>query len=231
MGEAIFDLAAVDDAELLRPTPFLQSDHPEVIRFARETTEGATDPVEQAVRLYYAVRDGIRYDPYHIPRDEEGYRAATVLREQAAVCIPKANLLAAAARALAIPSAVGFADVKNHLTTEKLRRTMGSDLFVYNGFTALKLEGRWIKATPAFNLSLCEKFDLRPLEFDGSSDAQQHPFDNRNRRHMEYVKDRGCFGDFPFGEVMAAFKTHYPGFSDSGAAPGGRFEDEKPLTS
>lgn len=224
-------LDEADDAELLRSTPFLESDSPEVMRFAERVVGDAGDPVEKGVRLFYAVRDEIRYDPYRIPSAEEGYRASTVLRDQTAFCIPKANLLAAAARAVGIPSAVGFADVRNHLTTEKLRETMGSDLFVYHGFTALKLDGKWLKATPAFNLELCERFDVRPLEFDGRSDSLLHPFDSRNRKHMEYVKDRGCFADFPFVEVMDAFKAHYPALFTSNRQAGGRFEDEKPLTS
>jgi transglutaminase-like putative cysteine protease len=231
MIEPIGDFARVDEAELLRPTPFLQSDAPEVIRFAEGAVAGATDPIEQGVRLFYAVRDGIRYDPYRIPLAAEGYRATAVLREQAAFCIPKANLLAAAARVVGIPSAVGYADVKNHLCTEKLRKAMGTDLFIYHGFTVLRLGGKWLKATPAFNLGLCERFEVLPLEFDGRSDALLHPYDTRNRKHMEYVRDRGCFADFPFEEILSAFKAQYPAFFEAGFGLQGRFEEEKPLTS
>ena len=164
-------LKGSDGAALLQPTPFIESAAPEVVRFARETVSDATDDVERGVMLYYAVRDEIRYDPYRITLSEDCFRATTVLRDRAAFCIPKAILLAAAARAVGIPSALGFADVKNHLTTRKLREAMGSDVFVYHGYTVLKLGGKWVKATPAFNLSLCQRFGVRPLEFDGKSDA------------------------------------------------------------
>ncbi len=231
MIEPIADLAGADMEELLRPTPFIESDHPQVTAFAEQAVAGAGDAIERGVKLYYAVRDKIRYDPYLIPATEEGYRASTVLREQAAFCIPKANLLAAAARAVGIPSAVGYADVKNHLCTEKLRRSMGTDLFIYHGFTLLHLGGKWVKATPAFNLSLCERFAVRPLEFDGKTDALFHPFDAHDRRHMEYVNDRGCFADFPFQEIVTAFKAHYPAFFNEPQDDALRFEDERPLTS
>ncbi len=225
----IEDIEAVDEQLLLKPTKFFESTAPEVIQFALEAAGDARNDVEKGVRLFYAVRDGIRYDPYRMPTDEEGYQATTVLREKAGFCIPKSNLLAAAARALDIPSAVGFADVRNHLNTEKLRRAMGSDIFVYHGFTLLKLAGKWLKATAAFNLSLCERFGVLPLEFDGVSDALLHPFDASNRRHMEYIRERGTFADFPFQEVLTAFKEHYPRVFQEDFGLDGRFEEEKPL--
>jgi transglutaminase-like putative cysteine protease len=224
-------LKDADEDALLRPTRFIESAAPEVVRFARQTAGDARDDVERGVMLYYAVRDEIRYDPYRIALNEDCFRATTVLREGAAFCIPKAILLAAAARALGIPAALGFADVKNHLTTARLREAMGSDLFIYHGYTVLKLAGRWVKATPAFNLTLCERFGVRPLDFDGRSDALLHPFDTQNRKHMEYVNDRGNFADFPFQEVATSFRTTYARYFDKDLGEGRAFEDESPLNS
>ncbi len=222
-------LKGSDGAALLQPTPFIESAAPEVVRFARETVSDATDDVERGVMLYYAVRDEIRYDPYRITLSEDCFRATTVLRERAAFCIPKAILLAAAARAVGIPSALGFADVKNHLTTRKLREAMGSDVFVYHGYTVLKLGGKWVKATPAFNLSLCQRFGVRPLEFDGKSDALLHPYDTQNRKHMEYLNERGLFADFPFKEIAATFRSYYACYFDRNLESGDKFEDETPV--
>jgi transglutaminase-like putative cysteine protease len=224
-------LERLDDAVLLAPTRFIESAAPEVVRFARETVGDARSDVERGVMLYYAVRDDVRYDPYRITLNEECFRATTVLRERAAFCIPKAILLAAAARAVGIPAALGFADVKNHLTTARLRDAMGSDLFIYHGYTLLKLDGHWVKATPAFNLSLCERFGVRPLEFDGRSDALLHPFDAQNRRHMEYVNDRGAFSDFPFAEVASSFRRFYARYFQADLSAGRAFEEDVPLSS
>jgi len=224
-------LATADEDALLRPTRFIESAAPEVVRFARETVGDARDDVERGVMLYYAVRDEIRYDPYRIALTEDCFRATTVLRERAAFCIPKAILLAAAARAVGIPAALGFADVKNHLTTARLREAMGSDLFIYHGYTLLKLGGRWVKSTPAFNLTLCERFGVKPLDFDGRNDALLHPFDAQNRKHMEYVHDRGIFADFPLQEVFTSFRTTYARYFDKDLNDGRAFEEETPLSS
>ena len=67
------------ESESLAPTRIIDSDHPSVREFAAARTAGATTPVERAVRLYYAVRDGIRYDPYQATVDEPALRASATL--------------------------------------------------------------------------------------------------------------------------------------------------------
>jgi transglutaminase-like putative cysteine protease len=171
------------------------------------------------VALFYAVRDGIRYDPYTMCDDPETYRASAVLKSGVSYCIPKSVLLVAAARAVGLTARLGFADVRNHLNTEKLRERMGeSDLFVYHGYAEFLLDGRWVKVTSAFNIELCERFGVMPLEFDGEHDALLHPFTADGRHHMEYVRDRGTFDDLPLDEIIAEFRATYPRMFE-GAAP------------
>jgi len=197
-------------SEFLSPGRYVDSAHPRVVAFAREHARGA-DERGRAVALYYAVRDLVRYNPFLDFSDERVFRASDCLEAGEGFCIGKASLLAASARAAGIAARVGFADVKNHLTTPRLAERMGSDLFVYHGFTELRLEGRWVKATPAFNLELCRKFRVRPLEFDGREDSIFHPFDEDDRRHMEYLRDRGSFADVPVAQIQQVFREVYPG--------------------
>jgi transglutaminase-like putative cysteine protease len=168
------------------------------------------DDRERAVALTLAVRDGFRYDPYRIDLSPQGMRASSVLAQGYGWCVPKAALLAAAARAAGIPARVGYADVRNHLSTERLRRTLQTDVFVWHGYTDLWLAGRWVKATPAFNIELCERFGLLPLDFDGRADSIYHPFDKAGNRHMEYVNQHGAFDDMPLDRIVAAFAATYP---------------------
>lgn len=195
--------------EFLQPGRFIDSGHPEVAQFAKDRAQGASDR-EKAVALYYAVRDGVRYHPFQNFTLDETYRASVCLERGAGWCVPKAALLAACARVVGIPARVGYADVKNHLTSPELTRKMGTDLFVYHGYTELFLENKWVKATPAFNLGLCTRFRVKPLEFDGLRDSIFHAFDEDNRRHMEYVRERGVFADVPADEIRRAFRQTYP---------------------
>jgi transglutaminase-like putative cysteine protease len=213
--------------EYLHPGRFIDSDAPVLMRFAREVAGGEKGDRRRAVALYYAVRDGFPYDPYRIDLSAEAMRASTILDRGYGFCIPKAMLLAGAARVWGIPSRLGFADVRNHLTTERLRRAMGTDLFVFHGFTELYLEGRWIKATPAFNRSLCERFGVAPLEFDGENDSVFHPADIRGNRFMEYVNDRGRYADLPLEELCQVLEAAYPQVVVGGVWNlSGRFEED-----
>ena len=202
--------------EYLQPGRYIDSAHPAVGAFARQNAQGKNDR-EKSVSLYYAVRDRIRYNPFLDFSKPEAFRASSVLEAGEGFCIGKAALLAACARTAGIEARVGFADVKNHLTTSRLAETMGSDLFVYHGYTELRIDGRWVKATPAFNLALCTRFRVKPLEFDGREDSIFHPFDEDERRHMEYLRDRGVHADVPVEEIQRAFREAYPKFYALGA--------------
>lgn len=197
-------------AACLEPTWFLESDNPEVQAFAQAAVDGAGTPMEAAIALFYAVRDGWRYDPYGLDTRPDSFRASEILKASTAWCTPKSILLTTAARSVGIPARLGFADVRNHLSSEKLMATMGTDLFIWHGYSELLVDGRWFKLSTAFNVELCERFGVLPLEFDGSGDALFHPFDAAGNRHMEYVNQRGSFDDMPLAEMLADFADVYP---------------------
>jgi len=197
--------------EYLKSGRYVDSGHPAVVSFSKENTKGASER-DRAISLYYAVRDGVRYNPFLDFTKPAVFTASAVLEAGEGFCIGKAALLAACSRAAGVPARVGFADVKNHLTTPRLAETMGSDLFVYHGYTEFLLDGKWVKATPAFNLELCRRFRVKPLEFDGATDSIFHPFDQDERRHMEYLRDRGTYADVPVEAIQQAFREAYPRF-------------------
>jgi len=192
-----------------QPTPIIDYDNSSVLAFAKENAGGSTDQREQSISLYYAVRDGIRYDPYNIDLSVEGLQASTTLKNGRGWCVPKAILLAGCCRVLGIPARLGFADVRNHLSTKRMREQMKTDVFRWHGYTSIYINGVWIKATPAFNIELCEKFKLKALDFDGRNDSIYHPFDLAGNRHMEYLKFRGEYPDVPIDKIEETFKGEF----------------------
>lgn len=198
------------DPQFLQSADFIDSDAENIRAFAAETVRTGQSPLEQAIALYYRVRDEIRYTPYLDYGDPEMYRASAVLRNGFGFCISKGALLAACGRSQGIPSRIGFADVSNHLNTPRLRAMNGGDLMRWHAFTEFFLEGKWVKATPAFNLELCSRFRVKPLEFNGREDSIFHPFDADQRQHMEYVHERGSFADVPFAAITATYRQYSP---------------------
>jgi transglutaminase-like putative cysteine protease len=216
-----------DNPAWLAATEFIDHEHPAIREFVATTTGETGSAKEQALRLYYAVRDGIRYDPYSASMRREAMRASTTLVSRVGYCVNKALVYAACLRAIGIPARPGFADVKNHLSTEKLTRLMGTDIFAWHGYVSLWLDGKWVKATPAFNLAMCQRFGVHPLDFDGENDSQMHPFNSSNQRHMEYVKQRGEFDDLPYDELVGDMIAMYPQLIALGEKPpSGSFDHE-----
>jgi transglutaminase-like putative cysteine protease len=195
--------------DYLAPTAIIDSDHGSIRDYSSKSIGASKKPIEIAVKLYRAVRDAILYDPYSPFYLPEHYRASDVLKRGRSFCVPKASLLCALARACGIPARIGFADVRNHLATKQLIKFLGSDLFVYHGFVELYLEGKWVKATPAFNIDLCRKHRVPPLEFNGHEDSLFQAYNLQNQKFMEYIRFHGLYADIPVDQIVGAWEKAY----------------------
>lgn len=190
--------------DFLSPSPYFDFDKPPVRDASRRLIQDLATNREKAVRIFYWVRDGIRYTIYGKRSLPEHFRASYVLSAAEGYCVQKAILLVAMARAASIPARLRFAAIRNHLMPPELLEKRGTNFFAYHGYTDLYLEGSWIKASPTFDLVCSKNKGLRPVEFDGEHDAML-PFDTLDgKRHIEYVEDRGVFEDVPFDAIMEA---------------------------
>jgi len=201
--------AAERPAAALTASTFLDIHHATVQAFTQDAVGDADTDREKARRLFAAVRDQIRYDPYTVSDKPDHYRASHVIESGRGYCVPKAVVLTAAFRAANIPARLGFADVRNHLQTDALRELMGTDVFVYHGYSHVYIEGRWLKATPAFNIELCTRFGVPPIDFYGDRDALFHAHAADGSAHMEYVHERGVYNDLPLEEILAGLRHAY----------------------
>lgn len=198
----------------LEPTPFLDFETDEVQRYVQNCLTGINDQREQINKLYLIIRDSIEYSMYDLHLGPEYLRASYVLQASKGFCIQKSILFAACARAIGVPSRLGFADVRNHLASEKIIERLRTDLFVFHGFAELNIDGQWVKATPVFNKSLCEKFNVKPLEFDGTKDSIFQEFDQSGHKNMEYIKIYDTFSDLPHELMITTLKNAYPHIFD-----------------
>ncbi|TVO63565.1 transglutaminase-like domain-containing protein [Denitromonas ohlonensis] len=202
-------VSAPSPADLMA-TDIIDATHPDVVAMARPLHRREDAPRDTAIRLYHAVRDQIRYDPYKVILTTDAMRASRTLAQGYGWCVTKAALLAALCRACDIPARVGYADVRNHLSTERLNALLGTDVYYWHSYTAIYLDDQWLKATPAFDARLCARAGIAPLEFDGRGDSIFHAFDAAGQRHMEYLHYRGDFSDVPLSSILNTFAARHP---------------------
>ena len=191
------------------PSRLIESEDLAVVSFAKRVIGDEINPKNKALKLFYAVRDGLRYNAYLPLGDIRTYSAKEALAKGEGWCVSKAALLTACARAEGIPARPGYADVRNHIVSPKLSEAMGTDVFFWHSYCELFLTGRWIKCTPSFNKSLCDKLGLKPLDFDGETDSLFHAYDRVGNKHMEYIKDRGSYRDVPYEKILGTFTEKY----------------------
>ena len=194
----------METEKFLKPTPYIDCDAEPVKEKSREIVQGIITQRDKAIRIFYAVRDGIKYTIYGKRSLPEHFRASSVLSAGEGYCVQKAILLVALARAASIPARLRFAAIRSHLVPKELLEKRGTDLFAYHGYADLRIEGSWVKATPTFDIVSCVNAGLRPVDFDGHHDALLPSTTLNGKPHIEYVKDRGFFEDVPFDDIMQA---------------------------
>ena len=193
----------------LQPTQGIDSDNVVIKQKADDLTRDQKTSAEKAITLFYWVRDQIKYTPIVPDEVFDEYRASDTLRRGKGFCVEKASLLAAFSRAAGIPARLHLADIQNHLISERLMEVMQTNLFACHGYCEMYIEGDWVKATPAFDLIMCQENRIKPVEFDGKHDAIFHSQNRDGELHIEYVKDRGYYEDVPLDYIMTTFEEIY----------------------
>ncbi len=193
----------------LRPTPTIDCGNKSIRQKSQNLTAEQQEITGKAKSLFYFVRDEIKYT-FYVPSDlPEHYRASRILEIGEGWCVQKALLLIALARAAGIPAGLHLADIRNHLLPDKPREMLGTTLVTYHGYCELYIQGKWVKATPAFDLKMCQQNRIIPVEFDGKSDAIFHSHNRDGQLHIEYVKDHGRYEDVPLDEIYDGWVRDY----------------------
>lgn len=189
---------------------FFDYEHEHIQNLIRDIFAQFKSKKEMAKELYLKVRDGWWYDPYTISLDRNAYKSSRIASSESAHCIEKSVLLISCLRALDIPARLLLGKVKNHIAVERLTERFGTNELTPHGMVELMLDGKWLKCSPAFNKTLCEKFNVAPLDFDGENSSYLQQYNREGSQFMEYIEDYGHFDDVPVEFMSANVKAHYP---------------------
>jgi transglutaminase-like putative cysteine protease len=193
----------------LKPTYYFDFDNDLIQNLISEIKKDDSKN-NQAIRIYTKIRDEWLYDPYHISFSKQKYRASHIAQKTTGNCVEKSILLIACLRALNIPARLHLGKVKNHIAVERLEEKFGTNELTPHGMVNVFLNNEWLKMSPAFNATLCEKFNVEPLEFDGYTNSYLQQYNTEGHLFMEYLEDYGHFNDVPLKFMIENLKTHYP---------------------
>jgi transglutaminase-like putative cysteine protease len=194
----------------LSPGYFTDSNHQAVIEYVETKTKEIEDLKEKVITIYKAVRDDFKYYPYHLILKPHALKASHLLNKDYGYCVEKSNLFAACMRVIGVPAKLCFANVRNHLATDRVEAYLKTDLMVFHGFVEILLNGKWLKVTPVFDKLICERLGVAVLEFDGNSDSIFQESDKSGNPFMQYEHYYGSFSDVPFELFVAELRKFYP---------------------
>ncbi|HQO65079.1 MAG TPA: transglutaminase-like domain-containing protein [Syntrophorhabdus sp.] len=190
--------------DFLEPTFFIDCDEAIIKEKSQELAGCSNKDLEKALRIFYFVRDQIRYNVYSSRSADSDFKASHILKKGEGYCVQKAVLLVALARAVHIPARLRFAEIRIYETARSLAEKRGSNVFPCHGLTDLYVDGRWVKATPTYNLEYCRKAGIAPVEFNGQSDALLPLTTVDGKPNVEYIEDYGFFHDLPLEQIRKA---------------------------
>jgi transglutaminase-like putative cysteine protease len=198
----------------LKPTFYFDFKNELIQKLISEFKNDTLSNKEKTIRIYTKVRDNWKYDPYSISLSKEKYQSSHIAKKQSGNCVEKSILLIACLRALGIPARLHLGKVKNHIAVERLTEKFGSNELTPHGMVNVYLDNKWLKMSPAFNKSLCEKLNVEPLDFDGENNSFLQQYNSKGNRFMEYIDDYGYFDDVPLDFMIKNIKEHYPNIFD-----------------
>ena len=125
----IYLIAQEDLSEFLKSTKLIDSDHPSIIKKAKELTEECKTQEEKAKFLFEYVRDSYDRSIY------ESYKASDVLEGRGNLCYQRATLLTALCRSSGIPAC---------LSLQKVTMIRGKEKGVFaHAVTGIYMNGEW----------------------------------------------------------------------------------------
>lgn len=196
--------------------PYLVADYfadwknPKITKFVQAIVKPNFSHQETAIALYHHIRDHFLYDAFQFSLDKTTLRASEFVERKSGHCIDKANLLIACARHQNIPARYRFANVRNHIGTERIHAILKTDVLVFHGIAELFINGKWIKLTPAFNKSLCDKLNVSVMDFNGEDETVFQQYSNDGNTFMEYLYDHGSFDALPYEKINSGILKAYP---------------------
>ena len=198
-----------ESERFLKPTELINSDHPVIQAKAIELTTGLKSTEEKARRLFYFIRDEIRY-VFRAGQKAEEYPASQVLKRQRGFCTQKAILFCALARSCGIPAGIHFYDIVDYTLPAEFINLLRTNVLYRHGIVALNFNGKWLQYDATLDIALVNRNNLIPVDFSPQRDCLMPAATRTGNKHIEYIRDYGLYSDISYSEIRSWFEQFYP---------------------
>jgi len=188
-------------SRFLKSTTVINSDSDIIKATAESLFNNANSDEEIVKRLFYFIRDEIRYI-FRLTDNPEDLKASFILQRKQGFCTQKAILFCAIARSINIPAGIAFFEIIDYFMNKS---AVNGRLIQYHGIASLYLHGRWILFDATLDKRLCEMNNRPVTEFSATKDCLMPPLAENRNKHIEYVKFRGMCSNIvpqPFIRLM-----------------------------
>jgi transglutaminase-like putative cysteine protease len=197
----------------LSACPVIDFSDAAVARRAAELTQGIRGESDRARSVFEFVRDRVPYT-FSWRKDEadvsieSSFRASATLERGSGMCIQKAVLLCALARAAGLPARISFQSLRDYRLPRELVGLMG-DVLTPHGLVTIDIDGRSVRLDPSLDADLCGRKGYRLTEFSATSDSLLPSVDLAGKPHFEIIEELGEFEVFPAAFVMSIFQARF----------------------
>lgn len=193
----------------LKPTYYLDCDHPDIRQTAQHLTGGCKNQAEALQKIFLFVRDQIPYNMYAVSGNPIYYKASKILEMGNGYCLQKAILFTALGRAAEIPGRLVLVAIRNHLTPPDVVELLGGNVFFPHAYSQFYVEDHWVNVAATYDKPLCERIGAAVPEFDGRSDTLLPAADLAGRKFIEYIDHYGVFDDLPWQLIVDKLPEYY----------------------
>lgn len=185
---------ALDISQCLRADEWIDHDHPDIIKKAKELTDDIEDDWEKVIAIFEFIRDKIVYNFAPVIENATDWKASSVLKQKNGMCHQKSNLQVALFRAVGIPAALTYQSVVDYpLLQSRYKEMIPDGVLVYHALGVVHIDGEWYRMDATLDSGLCDLRGYQLTHVNPNEETLLADTKKDGDAHFEIVEDHGYF--------------------------------------
>jgi transglutaminase-like putative cysteine protease len=177
---------------------WIDHDHPEIVKKAKELMAGIEDDWEKINAIFEFIRDEIVYNFAPIIESMADWKASTVLVHKNGMCHQKSNLQVALFRAVGFPAAISYQSVIDYpLLKTRYKEMIPNGVLAYHALGVVHVDGQWYRMDATLDSGLCDRRGYQLTQVKKGDETLLPKIKKNGDPHFELIEDHGYFEVYP----------------------------------